>query len=49
MHRANADVEVVSVESSLNTVHTATDSQDRQCIPVVCFGIAYCDADDSRS
>ena len=37
VHRANADVEVVSVESSLNTVHTATDSQDRQCIPVVCL------------
>ena len=36
VHRANADVEVESVESSLNTVHTATDSQDRQCIPVVC-------------
>ena len=37
VHRANADVEVESVESSLNTVHTATDSQDRQCIPVVCL------------
>ena len=36
VHRTNADVEVVSVESSLNTVHTATDRQDRQCIPVVC-------------
>ena len=37
VHRANANVEVVSVESILNTVHTATDSQVRQCIPVVCL------------
>ena len=37
MHRANADVEVESVQSSLNTVHTAADSQDRPCIPVVCL------------
>ena len=25
VHHANADVQVVPVESSLNTVHTATD------------------------
>ena len=42
VHRANADVEVVSVESSLNTVHTATDSQVRHCIPVVCLVLLVC-------
>ena len=26
VHHANADAEVVSVESGLNTVHTVTDS-----------------------
>ena len=43
---ANADVEAVSGEASLDTVNPVTDSQVWQGILVVCVGIAVCDADE---
>ena len=46
MHCANADVEAVSGEASLNTVNIVTDSQVWQSVPQCVVGTAACDADE---